>query len=164
ISVVGFLGDQAGSERDPAAATKVMEANYVGPVRVLNEAARRMEARGSGCIIGFSSVAGDRGRASNYLYGSAKAGFTAFLSGLRNRLAPHGVRVGAVKPGFVRTRMTDGMKLPPLLTAEPHEVAAAIFSAAENNRADIVSVRAVWRPVMAVIGAIPERVFKTLRL
>jgi decaprenylphospho-beta-D-erythro-pentofuranosid-2-ulose 2-reductase len=164
VCVIGDLGDQTRAQSDPVQAARALNVNFVGPALLLGILAERFEERGSGTIVGVSSVAGDRGRASNYLYGSAKAGFTAFLSGLRNRLAPHGVRVVTVKPGFVRTRMTDGMKLPPLLTAEPHEVAAAIFSAAENNRADIVYVRAVWRPVMAVIGAIPERVFKNLRL
>jgi len=109
-------------------------------------------------------VAGDRGRGSNYVYGSAKAGFSAFLSGLRNRLAKTGVHVLTVKPGFVRTRMTAGMKLPPLLTAEPAEVGAAIFAAAEARRADVIYVRPVWRLVMAIIRAIPERVFKRLSL
>ena len=109
-------------------------------------------------------MAGDRGRGSNYVYGSAKAGFTAFLSGLRNRLAPAGVRVVTVKPGFVRTRMTSGMKLPPLLTAEPSEVGNAIFAAAEEGRGDVIYVRGLWRIVMTVISLLPERLFKRLRL
>jgi len=93
-----------------------------------------MEARGHGMIIGISSVAGDRGRASNYLYGSAKAGFSAFLSGLRNRLARKGVHVMTVKPGFVDTRMTAGMKLPGPLTASPDSVARAILDAAQARK------------------------------
>jgi short-subunit dehydrogenase len=109
-------------------------------------------------------VAGDRGRGSNYLYGAAKAGFTAFLSGLRNRLAPKGLRVVTVKPGFVRTRMTADMKLPPVLTAEPQEVGRAIFDAAEKGGGDVIYVRWIWRPVMMVIRSIPERFFKRLRL
>jgi NAD(P)-dependent dehydrogenase (short-subunit alcohol dehydrogenase family) len=109
-------------------------------------------------------VAGDRGRGSNYLYGAAKAGFTAFLSGLRNRLAPRGLRVITIKPGFVRTQMTAGMKLPPVLTAEPDEVGRAIFTVAEKGSGDVIYVRRIWRPVMMVIGSIPERIFKKLRL
>ena len=109
-------------------------------------------------------MAGDRGRASNYVYGSAKAGYTAFLSGLRNRLAPAGVRVITVKPGFVRTRMTSAMKLPPLLTAEPSEVGTAIYTAAEGGGGDVIYVRGLWRIVMTVISLLPERVFKRLRL
>jgi short-subunit dehydrogenase len=122
-----------------------------------------MERRGSGTIIGISSVAGDRGRASNYIYGSAKAGFTAFLSGLRNRLAATGVHVVTVKPGFVDTKMTEGMKLPPLLTAQPSEVGQAVL-AAERKRRDAIYVRPIWFPVMTVIRLIPERVFKKLHL
>jgi hypothetical protein len=113
-------------------------------------------------IVGISSVAGDRGRGSNYVYGAAKAGFTAFLSGLRNRLSPLGVRVVTVKPGFVRTRMTEGMKLPPVLTAEADEVGRAIFKAERGG--DVLYVRPVWRGVMAIIRAIPEPVFKRLKL
>jgi short-subunit dehydrogenase len=122
-----------------------------------------MERRGSGTIIGISSVAGERGRASNYVYGAAKAGFTAFLSGLRNRLAAKGVRVITVKPGFVATRMTEGMKLPPRLTAQPEEVAAAIL-AATSRRFDVTYVRPIWWLIMAIIRLIPEPVFKKLKL
>jgi hypothetical protein len=141
-----------------------MRTNFEGPALLLGLLAERFAARGSGTIVGVSSVAGDRGRASNYLYGAAKAGFTAFLSGLRNRLAPVGIRVVTIKPGFVRTQMTAGMKLPPLLTAEPDEVGRAIFKAAEKGGGDVVYVRPIWRIVMLVIGLIPERVFKRLRL
>jgi decaprenylphospho-beta-D-erythro-pentofuranosid-2-ulose 2-reductase len=163
ICVVGLLGDQAASERDGAAAERVMRANYVGPALILGEIANRFEARGSGCVIGISSVAGDRGRASNYIYGAAKAGFTAFLSGLRNRLAVKGVHVLTVKPGFVNTRMTAGMKLPKPLTAEPDEVARAIFAAA-SRRKDVVYVRPVWWLIMRIICAIPERMFKKMKI
>jgi decaprenylphospho-beta-D-erythro-pentofuranosid-2-ulose 2-reductase len=163
ICVVGLLGDQAASERDAATGEAVMRVNYVGPALLLGELANRMEARGAGCIIGISSVAGDRGRASNYVYGAAKAGFTAFLSGLRNRLATKGVHVLTVKPGFVNTRMTAGMKLPKPLTAEPDEVARAIFAAA-SRRKDTVYVRPVWWLIMRIICAIPERMFKKMKI
>jgi NAD(P)-dependent dehydrogenase (short-subunit alcohol dehydrogenase family) len=119
VSVVGELGDQAKAQADPTHASLVLRANFEGPALLLGLFAERFSARGSGALVGVSSVAGDRGRGSNYVYGAAKAGFSAFLSGLRNRLATTGVRVVTVKPGFVRTRMTAGMKLPPLLTAEP---------------------------------------------
>jgi short-subunit dehydrogenase len=163
ISVVGLLGDQARSASDPAIAEQVMRSNYLAPALMLGEAANRMAQRGSGVIIGISSVAGERGRASNYLYGSAKAGFTQFLSGLRNRLAPLGVHVLTVKPGFVDTRMTQGMKLPQLLTAQPEEVSAAIL-AAEAKRRDTIYVRPVWYLIMAVIRLVPERIFKRMKL
>ena len=164
VCVVGELGDQGRAETDLEHATMVLRTNFEGPALLLNLFAERFLARGSGTLVGVSSVAGDRGRASNYVYGAAKAGFTAFLSGLRNRLAASGIRVVTVKPGFVRTRMTAGMKLPPLLTAEPAEVGEAIFKAAETGRGDVIYVRWIWRIVMTIIALVPEPVFKRLRL
>ncbi len=129
VCVIGSMGDQAVSERDVAAAELVMRTNYVGPAALFSEAANRMAMRGTGTLIGISSVAGERGRARNYIYGSAKAGFTAFLSGLRQRLAQAGtsVRVVTVLPGFVRTSAIAGMATPGMLTAEPKQVADAIL-------------------------------------
>jgi short-subunit dehydrogenase len=163
VCAVGFMGDQAESERDAAAAARVMRSNYEAPALILGALANRFEARGSGTLVGISSVAGERGRATNYVYGSAKAGFTAFLSGLRNRLAGKGVHVVTVLPGFVRTRMTEGMKLPARLTATPEAVAEAIFRAVAKRR-DSLHVLPVWALVMAVIRNIPERVFKRMRI
>jgi short-subunit dehydrogenase len=140
-----------------------MRTNYLDLALLLDRIAARMETDDGGTIIGISSVAGDRGRASNYIYGSAKAGFTAYLSGLRNRMAKRGVHVVTIKPGFVDTQMTAGMKLPPLLTAKPEEVARAILRA-EIRRRDVVYVRPIWRLVMAIIKAIPEMGFKRLNL
>ena len=158
ICVIGLLGDQEESQRSAAVAELVMRTNYTGCCLILGEIANRMEARGAGCIIGISSVAGDRGRAKNYIYGSAKAGFTAFLSGLRARLAPKGVRVITVQPGFVDTRMTAGMDLPKALTAQPAEVARVIHRAQRRGK-HVIYVRPIWRLVMAVIKALPEAIF-----
>lgn len=163
ICAIGALGDQDADEDDPVAAAQVMRANFEGPAALLSVFANAMEVRGRGVLVGISSVAGDRGRAANYVYGSAKAGLTAFLSGLRNRLAKQGVHVVTVKPGFVATRMTDGMDLPEKLTAQPEEVAAAIVKAVAKRR-DVVYVKPVWWVVMTVICAIPERVFKRMRI
>ena len=163
ICVVGLLGDQIRSERDGAAAERVMRTNYVGPALLLGALAERFAQRGSGILVGVSSVAGDRGRAANYVYGSAKAGFTAYLSGLRNRLARTGVHVVTVEPGFVRTRMTAGMDLPAGLTATPEEVAAAVARALRARR-DVVYVRPIWRLIMLVVRSLPERVFKRLKV
>ncbi len=163
VMVAGLLGDQDDSAADAATAERVMATNFNGPARMLLAAARRMQARGSGVIIGVSSVAGDRGRASNFIYGSAKAGFTAFLSGLRNSLAKKGVHVLTVKPGFVATQMTAGMDLPARLTAQPAEVAKAIVSAHKAGR-DVIYVKSLWRIIMLVIRHIPERIFKGLSL
>ncbi|MBX5142766.1 SDR family oxidoreductase [Rhizobium lentis] len=165
VCVVGELGEQSRAERQLEHAAMIMRTNFEGPALLLGLLAERFAARGSGTIVGISSVAGDRGRASNYVYGAAKAGLTAYLSGLRNRLSGSGVRVLTVKPGFVRTRMTHGMKLPPLLTAEPREVAQKIFTVAEGGRGgDVVYVRRIWRPLMTAIRLIPEPIFKRLRL
>jgi len=163
VCVVGLLGEQPASEADLDAAALTMRSNYEGPALLTGLIANRFEARGSGTLAGISSVAGERGRASNYVYGSAKAGYTAFLSGLRNRLARRGVHVVTVIPGFVATRMTEGMDLPKRLTAAPREVAEAVFKGVAGGR-DVVYARPVWRLVMAVIRAIPERVFKKLSL
>jgi short-subunit dehydrogenase len=141
----------------------VIRSNFEGPAMALAELANRFEARGSGVLVGISSVAGERGRASNYVYGAAKAGFTAYLSGLRNRLAKRGVHVVTVLPGFVATRMTEGMDLPARLTAQPGEVAEAVLRAVERRR-DVIYVRPVWRVVMGIIRAMPEPVFKRTTL
>jgi decaprenylphospho-beta-D-erythro-pentofuranosid-2-ulose 2-reductase len=161
--VVGLLGDQVAARHDHELASRIMRTNYLAPALFLARVAERMEARRRGSIIGISSVAGERGRASNYVYGSAKAGFTAFLSGLRNRLHGAGVHVLTVKPGFVATRMTEGMTLPPVLTAEPEEVGSAVYRAWRARR-DVIYVRSVWRPAMAAVRLLPERLFKGMRL
>jgi NAD(P)-dependent dehydrogenase (short-subunit alcohol dehydrogenase family) len=164
VSVVGELGEQKVSEGDPAISQRILRANFEGPALLLGLFAERFQKRGSGTLVGVSSVAGDRGRATNYIYGSAKAGLTAFLSGLRNRLSKEGVRVITVKPGFVNTRMTAGMNLPKALTAEPDEVGNAIFQAAEVKHKDVVYVRWIWWPIMSAIMSIPEGVFKKMKI
>lgn len=163
ISAIGLMGDQTISEDDAGAAALVMRSNFEGPAAILGEIANRMEARGNGTIVGISSVAGDRGRATNYIYGSAKAGFTAWLSGLRNRLAKKGVHVVTVLPGFVDTKMTAGMDLPTKLTAQPDQVAEAIYRAVTRKR-NVIYVKPIWQLVMAIIRNIPEPVFKRLKL
>ncbi|MGL9619062.1 SDR family oxidoreductase [Bradyrhizobium sp. U531] len=162
ISIVGLLGQQQNAESDLAHATAIMRSNYEGPALILGLFADKFLARGSGTIVGVSSVAGDRGRASNYVYGSAKAGFSAFLSGLRARASRGGVHVVTVKPGFVRTKMTEGMKLIGPLTVEAPVVGDAILAAVEK-KTDVVYVSGKWRLVMLIIKALPEAVFKKLK-
>lgn len=159
VCAVGLMGDQAENAADMTRAALILRSNFEGPASLLGVLANKMEARGSGTLVGISSVAGERGRASNYVYGSAKAGFTAYLSGLRNRLAKRGVHVVTVLPGFVDTQMTAGMDLPGPLLAQPDEVGRAIVAAVEKTR-DIIHVRRIWWLVMAIIKAIPERIFK----
>lgn len=164
ISVVGLLGEQPRAEIDLHHAREIMRSNYEGPVLILSLFAERFIERGHGAIVGISSVAGDRGRGSKYFYGSAKAGLTAFLSGLRNRLAINGsIHVMTVKPGFVRTKMTEHMKLPPILTASPIEVGEAVLNGLCRRR-DVIYVRSIWFFVMLVIRLMPERIFKRLKL
>lgn len=163
VCAVGLMGEQEDNEQDMAAAARVMRSNFEGPASILAVLANRFVTRGSGTLVGISSVAGDRGRATNYVYGSAKAGFTAFLSGLRNRLAKQDVHVVTVLPGFVATQMTEGMDLPARLTAEPREVAEAIARAVEKKK-DIIYVRRIWWLIMMIIRNIPERIFKGLKI
>jgi NAD(P)-dependent dehydrogenase (short-subunit alcohol dehydrogenase family) len=164
VCVIGELGDQVKAQSDLSHASVVMRTNFEGPALLLGIFADKFAGRGSGTIVGVSSVAGDRGRGSNYIYGSAKAGFTAFLSGLRNRLAAGGVHVVTVKPGFVRTRMTADLKLPPVVTAEASEVGDAIYKAVAGAKKDVIYVRPLWWIIMTIICAIPERIFKTMKL
>lgn len=163
VTVVGYMGKQADNERDLAAASVVMRSNFEGPASILAELANRFEERGSGTLVGVSSVAGERGRATNYVYGSAKAGFTAFLSGLRNRLAKKGVHVLTVLPGFVDTQMTAGMDLPAKLTAQPSAVADKIAAAVASGR-NVIYVKSIWWLIMMIIRNIPERVFKGMKI
>ncbi len=159
VCAVGSMREQTENEQDLERAVQVMRSNYEGPASILAALANRFEARGHGALVGISSVAGERGRATNYVYGSAKAGFTAFLSGLRNRLAKRGVHVVTVLPGFVATQMTEGMELPARLTAQPDEVAHAILDAVLKEK-NIIYVRPVWLLIMMIIRNIPERIFK----
>lgn len=163
VCAVGYMGEQANSERDVAAAIHVMRTNYEGPASILAQLANRFAERGSGTLVGISSVAGERGRAANYIYGSAKAGLTAYLSGLRNRLAKRNVHVVTVLPGFVATQATQGMRLPALLTARPEEVASAIAEAVARRR-NVIYVRPTWRVLMSAIRNIPEGVFKRMNI
>lgn len=163
ICAVGILGDQKKAESDFNESKKIMDTNYSGCVSILNVIAGEFSKRGSGTIIGISSVAGDRGRQSNFIYGSAKAAFTAYLSGLRNRLSKNNVHVITVKPGFVNTSMTEGMNLPGLLTAEPETVANDIYRAYIKNK-NIIYTKWFWRYIMMIIIHIPEGIFKKLNL
>lgn len=158
ICAVGMLGDQDRDAADPQAIRAVVEANFTGPAALIEAMATRMVAVGdSRSIIGIGSVAGDRGRAKNYIYGAAKAGFAAYLSGLRQKHAETRLHVMTVKPGFVRTAMTEGMDLPGPLTSDPEDFAAGVMRA--FDRGAVVHYDLRWRVLMAVIRALPERLF-----
>ncbi len=159
ISAVGYLGEQDRAQSDFKEAKKIIDTNYAGVVSLLNIIANDFEKRKNGFIVGISSVAGDRGRKSNYIYGSAKAALTAYLSGLRNRLYDANVQVLTVKPGFVATKMTEGMALPEKLTAQPEEVAEDIYKAQQKGR-NVLYTKWMWRWIMLIIKSIPEFLFK----
>ncbi|MEX2582151.1 MAG: SDR family oxidoreductase [Gemmatimonadota bacterium] len=159
---VGYLGEQDEAQRDWSEARRVLEVNFVGAVAALEPIARHLSELGRGFIAVFSSVAGDRGRQSNYLYGSAKAGLSAYLSGLRNRLHPAGIAVVTVLPGFVDTQMTYG-KPGLFLVASPGEIARGVHKAI-RKRADVVYLPRFWRWIMLIIRTIPEPLFKRLKL
>lgn len=159
---LGVLGDQANAERSFQEAAQIVHTNYTAPVSLLTWLANYCTQRRGGTIAVLSSVAGERGRKSNYVYGSSKAGLTAFVDGLRNRIDREGVRVMTIKPGPVKTTMTAGMKGQERF-ADVNKVAASIVKAIDRGQ-DVVYVPGQWRVIMAVIRAIPERFFKKLNL
>ncbi|HEX8039200.1 MAG TPA: SDR family oxidoreductase [Chryseosolibacter sp.] len=163
ICVFGLLGEQAEAQTNWKHCLDILNSNFTGAVSVLNVVANDFERRKKGTIVGISSVAGDRGRQSNYIYGSAKAGFTAYLSGLRNRLYRHGVHVLTVKPGFVKTRMIENIPTPGLLTASPKQVAESVLKAI-NRKRNTIYVISLWRLIMLIIRWIPEGLFKRMKL
>lgn len=159
---VGSMPDQAEIDADPALIDGTVTDSFTGPARFLQMLAPMLETRGAGCIVGVGSVAGDRGRLGNYVYGAAKAGFATYLAGLRNRLGRKGVHVLTVKPGPVDTAMTWGLGRLPLMTT-PDRVAADILKGVSKRR-NVIYTAAIWRPVMAVIRAIPEPIFKKMSI
>ena len=158
----GTLPDQKACEADFAVAERELKTNFLSVVSLLTPIANRFEAQRGGFIAVISSVAGDRGRGSNYLYGAAKGGVSLFLQGLRNRLHPAGVSVITIKPGFVDTPMTADIDKNALF-AQPERVAAGIVKAVEQKR-EVVYLPPFWRAIMLLIRAVPEPIFKRLKL
>lgn len=158
----GVLGDQPEAERDAAAALDIVRVNYVGAVSVLVPIAQQLRAQGHGTIVGLSSVAGERARRSNFVYGSSKAGLDAFLQGLADAVRGSGVRVLIVRPGFVRTKMTEGLPAAPL-SVGPDVVATAIVNGVAEGH-EIVWVPPALRWVMVVLRHLPRPVFRRLPL
>ena len=160
----GFLGK--GTEEglyDHINTEKIIDINYAKLVPIINYFAQKFEGKREGTIIGLSSVAGDRGRQSNFIYGSSKAAFTAYLSGLRNYLFSKKVHVMTVKPGFMETKMTEGLPLNPKLTAKPKQAAEYIYKAYKKQK-NVVYVLPIWRLIMLIIQHIPEFIFKKLKM
>lgn len=162
LVVTGGLFDrQDDLAADPARLERLLHVNFTGTAVLCQMAAERLAGRGGGTICAFSSVAGDRARRSNYLYGAAKAGLSAFLDGLGHAYADRGVRVVCVKPGFVRTGMTAGLPVPPF-AGEPEAVARRVLGAIDRGR-PVVYAPAAWRLVMLVIRALPRFVMRRVR-
>ena len=183
---VGYLGqrEQVQDLEADAEHERVWRCNYSGLLPLLNRAAMYFEQRGYGRLLVISSVAGERGRCSNFFYGAAKAAMTAYLSGLRVRLMHshrewlrkqartqsqrslrnrYQMQVLTILPGYVRTKMVSGRKLPPLITATPEQVAADIVRAMERGQ-DVLYTIWVWRYIMLVTRHIPECIFKRLHM
>ena len=156
----GVLGDQAEAEADGSAATDIARVNYLGAVSVTVPIATRLREQGHGTIVALSSVAGERARRSNFVYGSSKAGFDAFFQGLGDSLVGSGARVMIVRPGFVHTRMTEGLPPAPLATT-PDAVADAITRGLARN-AEVIWVPPALRAVMTVLRHTPRSVFRRL--
>ncbi|MDW7696040.1 SDR family oxidoreductase (plasmid) [Flammeovirgaceae bacterium SG7u.111] len=163
ICVFGYMVEEELANENWLEAEKMIATNYTGAASILNVIANDYENKGTGSIAGISSVAGERGRQSKLFYGSAKAGFSAFLAGLRNRGAKKGVHVMSVKPGFVYTKMTAELELPAPLTAQPKEVAEAVFKGLKKKK-NTVYVKWMWRWIMLIIKNIPEPIFKKMNL
>lgn len=162
LIAVGYLGDADRARGEWDEARRIIDTNFTACVSLLTVLAGHFERRGSGFLCVVSSVAGERGRQSNYVYGAAKGGLSVFLQGLRNRLFHAGVRVVTVIPGFVDSRMTYG-KPGTFLVAPPEAVGRGIVRAIEGGR-DVVYLPGFWRPVMLAIRSIPEALFKRLKL
>ncbi len=165
INVAVFTGSmpaQTDIDENPALIDGVIADSFTGPIRFLQMLAPIMEEREAGTVIGIGSVAGDRGRIGNYVYGSAKAGFHTYLSGLRNRLNRSGGHVVTVKPGFVDTAMTWGIE-GMFLVASPDQVADDLLRAVKKRR-NVIYTPFFWRYIMLIIRNIPEFIFKKLSL
>lgn len=158
----GTLGDQTASQADFEVTRQELKTNFLSVISLLTPLANQFEAQGHGTIAVISSVAGDRGRGSNYVYGTAKAGVTAFLSGLRNRLAKSGVQVLTIKPGFVDTPMTEQMDKGALFVGAD-VIAQGIVNAIDAKK-DVVYLPWFWWGIMTIIRHIPESIFKKLSL
>jgi short-subunit dehydrogenase len=156
----GILGDQKKAERDWPEAAAILNVNFISVASLATHLANDFEHQGSGQIVAIGSVAGDRGRKTNYVYGSAKSAVETFMEGLRHRLAPRGIGVLLVKPGFVDTPMTAHLPRSPLF-ASADQVARTIVNAMEKDRSTVYAPF-FWRPIMWIVRSLPESIFNRL--
>jgi decaprenylphospho-beta-D-erythro-pentofuranosid-2-ulose 2-reductase len=160
IVAFGILGDQEEAWTNVDVARELAEVNYVAAVTVGVPLAERLRKQGHGALVALSSAAGERARRSNFVYGSTKAGFDAFYTGLTYALKPHGVTVSVIRPGFVKTKMTDGLKTAPL-SQTPEQVAEVVVNAVRNRR-EQAWAPAAFRPVMSILRHVPRPIFRKL--
>jgi decaprenylphospho-beta-D-erythro-pentofuranosid-2-ulose 2-reductase len=158
----GVLGDQGEAERDGRAASEILRVNTLGAVSVGIPIAVRLRAQGHGLVVALSTVAGERVRRSNFVYGSSKAGFDAFFQGLGDSFVGTGVRVMIVRPGYVHTKMTEGLEPAPLATT-PEEVAEAIVGGIARG-SEVIWVPPALRVVMSGLRHVPRAIFRKLPL
>ena len=163
ILAFGFMANQNEAQNNFHLSKTMVETNYIGSISILEIISKDFEKRKSGFIVGISSVAGDRGRMSNYIYGSTKAAFTVYLAGLRHRLFKSNINVLTVKPGFVFTKMTEELNLPTLLTSTPSQVADSIYYSVNKNKSTIYVGRK-WRFIMLIIIHLPNFLFNRTKL
>jgi decaprenylphospho-beta-D-erythro-pentofuranosid-2-ulose 2-reductase len=163
LLAAGSLPDQHACEKDPALAAAEFTLNATALIALLGHLANQLEAQGHGHLAVLTSVAGDRGRRSNHLYGSAKAALQTYLEGLQARLRPHGVGVTDIRPGFVATPMTAHLKFPALLQASPAAVAGAILRGIRRGRV-VIYAPFFWRWIMLMLRILPRGLFSRLKI
>jgi decaprenylphospho-beta-D-erythro-pentofuranosid-2-ulose 2-reductase len=163
VCVFGILDDEEEAFDDWTLTERMINTNYTGAVSILNIISKYYITQKKGTVIGISSVAGDRGRASKLIYASAKAAFTVYLAGLRNKCFKEKVHVMTVQPGFVYTKMTENQPLPGLITSTPAQVADIIYNAYIKKK-NVIYVKWFWRYIMLIIKMIPEFQFKKMNL
>ena len=161
VVTAAIFATQEELEADPALTERLLTTNFVRTIQFCEEARRVLMADGGGTLCVFSSVAGERGRKPVVLYGATKAGLTAYLNGLDARYREAGLRVVIVKPGFVKTEMTEGLKPPPF-AGEPDPVAVRVIDAIDRGKAEVYAP-AAWRWIMTVIRALPRAVMRRVK-
>ncbi len=165
VIAFGSMYEQVEAEQNFSLSKDMIETNYTGAVSIIEIICKDfLNTDKKGFIVGISSVAGDRGRQSNYIYGSSKAAFSTYLAGLCHRLHTSNANIITVKPGFVATKMTAHLDLPEKLTAQPEEVADRVFKATQKNKSITIYVKPIWRLIMLIITHIPNFVFNKTKL